>query len=148
MNDTISAAHKAAAARTVLPWLPMLAALLLAACATAPQSDGDIVAERAQARWDALLAGDLEEAYAFYSPGYRSTTSVIDFGVSIRTRRVMWTSAEYLEHQCEEKRCTVIFNIGFRVHRPVPGLDAWDGTDRVEESWVKTDGQWWYLPNK
>lgn len=122
------------------------AVLLLAACAATPKTDP--VVERAQARWNALLAGDLETAYTYFSPGYRSTTSLIDYGVNMRTRRVRWTSAAYKDHSCEGSRCIVRFDIGFQVPRPVPGLKAWEGKDVVEDTWVQTEGQWWYLPVK
>ncbi|MGK2925204.1 MAG: hypothetical protein ACSLE2_06240 [Lysobacterales bacterium] len=122
------------------------AALLLAACVTTPKTDP--VVERAQARWSALLAGDLETAYTYFSPGYRSTTSLIDYGVTMRTRPVKWTSAAYKDHSCEGSRCIVRFDIGFQVPRPVPGMKVWNGKDVVEDTWVQTEGQWWYLPVK
>lgn len=123
-----------------------IALLMLAACATAPKTD--LVVERAQARWDALIAGDLETAYSYYSPGFRSTNSLIDFGVAMRLRKVQWTSAAYREHLCEGDRCVVTFDLGYRVRRPVPGLSVWNGKDVVEDTWVRTGGKWWYLPNK
>lgn len=121
-------------------------ALLLTACATAPKTDP--VVERAQARWNALVTGDLETAYSYFSPGYRSTTSLIDYGVTLRTRPVKWTSAAYKDHSCEQDRCTVRFDVGFTVPRPVPGLKVWNGNNVVEDTWIRTDGQWWYLPVK
>ena len=126
--------------------LAVLILLALAGCAMAPKTDP--VVERAQARWDALVAGDLETAYTFYSPGYRSSTSLIDFGVEMRTRQVRWTAAAYRDHSCEGDRCEVRFDVGFRVPRPVPGLNVYDGTDVVEDTWIRSDGQWWYLPKK
>lgn len=127
----------------------MVTGLFLSACATqAPESREISIAERAQQRWDTLLAGDLEAAYEFYSPGYRSSTSLIDFAFGIRSRRVHWTTAQYKEHSCLEQSCTVIFEVGFTVAMPVPGLTKWDGNDTLEEKWVKTGGHWWYLPNK
>ena len=127
----------------------MLGALFFAGCAsqaTAPESTRDSVEVRAQARWDALLAGDFETAYSYYSPGYRSTTSVVDYAVGIKLRRVRWTSAEYLEQDCSENTCTVRFRVGYSVNSPVPGVDKFDGSNFQTEKWVKTDGQWWYLP--
>ena len=46
--------------------LVLLAVMLLSACATTPASPGDIVKERAQARWDALLNGDFATAYSYF----------------------------------------------------------------------------------
>ena len=126
----------------------MFTGIFLTACATSPESAGDTIGKRAQDRWDALLAGDYETAYSFYSPGFRSTRSVVDFTIGIRSRRVRWTSAEYMEHSCLENSCTVIFNVGFTVNKPVPGMKKFDGSNTVEEKWVKTEGQWWYLPKK
>jgi len=128
-----------------------LIVLILSACSgqTTKQDDpGKVVVERAQNRWDTLLAGDYESAYAYYSPGYRSTKSVIDFAIDIRSRRVRQTSAEYLDHSCTESACTVRFNVGFVVNNPVQGLDKWESSSVIEDKWVKTESQWWYLPKK
>ncbi len=129
----------------------VMTGLFLAACASVtPESENpdNLIAERAQARWDALLSGDYRKAYSFYSPGYRSTTSAEDLAFEIRTRRVLWTSAQYKEHSCQENSCTVSFEVGFTVNRPVPGLDKWDSSEIMEEKWVKTGGEWWYVPHK
>lgn len=136
--------------------LPLIAVcvMLLSACAStavvteSAKSDDDIVVERAKARWAALLSRDMETAYGYYSPGYRSTTSMVDFVFKQRTRRVKWESAEYLGHTCTERSCTVKFKTGFRVDKPVPGMDVYRGNDEVEESWVKPDDEWWYIPPK
>ena len=141
------AAPEAGPFRRLAQLLPTVAAVLvLAACAATPKTDA--VVERAQARWDALIAGDLETAYTYYSPGYRSGVSLIDFGVEMRMRKVRWTSATYKRHDCESDRCEVYFDVGFRVPRPVPGLTVYDGRDEVEDTWIRSDGQWWYLPKK
>ena len=125
-----------------------LTTLWLSACASTPASESDIVIERAQARWDAIATGDLETAYTYYSPGFRSANSLIDFGVSMSMRRVKWTSATYLEHSCEESRCLVTFDVGFKVSKPVPGLNVYESSSKVEDTWIKTNDQWWYLPEK
>ena len=126
----------------------ILATLAMAACATAPTPKTDPVVQRAEARWAALFADDLEKAYSFYSPGYRSTTSLVDFGVSLRLRKVTWTGATYQRHQCDGDRCTVDFLVDYRVRKPVPGLDEFNGKSEEHETWVRTAGEWWYVPNK
>ncbi len=130
--------------------LAVLVFPLLAACTAAPSkpSQADPFPQRAEQRWEALLAGDLETAYSYLSPGYRSTVSLVDWGVAQRVRKVQWTAAEYVSHECEESRCTVIFGIDFFAFAPVPGMARYESTQRVEESWIKSYGQWWYLPDK
>jgi hypothetical protein len=134
-------------ARAVRVLLLAVSVLTLAACAaTGPKTPP--VVERAQARWNAVVAGDLETAYSYYSPGYRSATSIVDFGIAWRARKVGYESAAYKEHSCEENRCSVSFEVVFKVNRPVPGLDVWEGRQVVEDTWIRTDGEWWYLPEK
>jgi hypothetical protein len=134
--------------RGVLGLAILATALLLAtACATTSTTARDReIEQRAQARWDALLAGDFDEAYSFASPGYRSANSAADFEISYRTRRMQYTSAEYQQHSCEEAVCTVSMLVGYRVVRPARGLDEWKSTSMVEERWIETQGQWWFVP--
>ncbi len=133
--------------RRVLLLACVISGLFLSACASQTADPENAISARAQNRWDALLADDFETAYAFYSPGYRSTMSMIDFAVRIRTQPVRWTSAEYQDHSCTETTCTVRFKIGFIVSKPVVGLDKWEDSSILKEKWIKTDGQWWYLPD-
>jgi len=121
---------------------------LLAACASSPATRDKVIQERAQARWDALLARDYATAYQYLSPGYRSTTSVTDFEIDVRARRVQYLSAEYKAHICEEAVCTVQMSVGYKVLRPVAGLPEWKSASLVEERWIMSDGQWWFLPEK
>ena len=130
--------------------LALLLFPLLAACTTAPAKPArtDPFPERAEQRWEALLSGDLETAYTFLSPGYRSTVSLVDWGVSQRMRKVQWNSAEYVSHDCEESRCTVVISAGFSAMAPVPGMTRFENTKRLEETWIKSQDEWWYLPEK
>jgi hypothetical protein len=126
------------------------AVMALTACATtqAPSPAAHPVVERAEQRWEALLSGDLETAYTYLSPGYRSTVSVIEFGASYAMRKVKLTDAEYQSHECESARCEVAFLVQYEVLAPVPGVDRFSNKGMIRETWVKTDGQWWFLPDK
>ncbi len=149
MNDVIECRPGRGGRRAFCALLGLLAAtLLLGGCATGATKSEDQLVKRAQARWDALVTGDLETAYTYYSPGYRSSVSLIDYGVEMRTRRVQWTSAKYMDHLCEGSRCTVKFDVGYRISRPVPGMDDWNSDTTVEDTWIEVDGKWWYSPQK
>ena len=135
--------------RSVVTVLALLAVILLSACAsTSTASSEDIVQERAQARWDALLNGDFATAYSYLSPGYRSTITVVDYEIGIRMRKVQYRMAEYQSHSCEKNVCTVRFKVGYSVVRPVPGMAEWENNSTVPEQWIKSDGEWWFLPQK
>jgi hypothetical protein len=133
----------------VVTVLVLLAVMLLSACATtSTASPENIVKERAQARWDALLDGDFATAYSYYSPGYRSAMTVVDFEIGIRMRKVQYRTAEYQGHSCEKNVCTVRFKVGYQVATPVPGLGDWESDGMVSEQWIKSNSEWWFLPQK
>ena len=124
---------------------------ILSGCAgnqTSEDKSADRVVQRAEARWEAVLSDDLETAYTFYTPGYRSTVSVVDFGVSMKLRRVRYISAEFLDKTCENQRCVLRFKVGFAVERPAPGVETFESKSVLEEVWLNTDGEWWFLPKK
>jgi len=132
-------------------YLAMAAAMTLLAvgCAsTAPSSPEDVVKQRAEQRWEAIFAREYGNAYEFYSPGYRSKYSATDLEIALRVQKVRWISADYVDQSCTEKACTLRFNLGYKVAAPVPGVDVWSGWDTIEEQWIKTSGEWWYLPTE
>lgn len=126
----------------------VLAGLLLTGCATRQTTPEEIVKERAQARWDALLSRDFATAYEYYSPGYRSKFTPVDFEIEMRLRKVKLTSATFQDLSCAENSCTLNYRIGYQVGAPVPGISSWTGYDYMEDQWIKTGGQWWYLPEE
>ena len=134
-------------ARAALIAAPLLFAALTGCATVAPTMD-NIVAERAQARWDAILSRDYATAYSYYSPGFRAKFSATDLEIKVRLQKVRWTSAKVKDQTCDGDTCTVRVNITYQVGAPVPGVDTWNGFDLLEEQWVKTGGDWWYIPPK
>lgn len=128
--------------------LAAIAAVFLAACATTGGGGGGDVVKRAEARWEAVLAGDFERAYQYYSPGYRSSHSPGDFELSMRLRKVQFRGARFVDHACEGDRCDLKFEVKYFVASPVPGLDKWESKTTLDETWIRTQGEWWYLPDE
>lgn len=121
--------------------------LTLAACGPDPsvvdeRTSEEIVQERAQARWNALIEGDLEQAYAFTSPAYRSSTTLNRFqarlGSSIRR-----TEAVVSEVECEPDRCDVVVMVTYTA----PQLNT-ENTRPLSETWVRSDDEWWIHLNR
>lgn len=120
---------------------------LLSACATT-RSTETIVEERAMARWQALLTDDLEGAYGYLSPGFRSSVSSMQYQRSILRRQVRWTDARYIESECSDTSCKVSISVDFTVYGALPGVNSFESTQRVEESWVLVDRNWYLVPEK
>ena len=122
-------------------------ALLLSACATTSQKTDDIEA-RATQRWNLVLTGDLAGAYEYLSPGYRSSVSSEQYQRSILLNKVKWKDARYIESNCTETVCKVKISIDYALYGALPGVKSFEGTQAVEESWVLSDGNWYFVPNK
>lgn len=118
--------------------------LLLVGCATqqvAPSvlSPEERVAERANQRWQAVLAGDVEKAYSFVAPAYREIVDLQGFRATFGSaaNRV---AAQVVATSCEQEVCDVTVRVDF-----VPPLRP--RTDvintHLNERWVLVDNEWW-----
>lgn len=122
--------------RSRLSWLA-LAAVLAGCAAIGPQSPEQVVKERAQARWDALLKSDFHAAYEYLSPGSRSVQSEASYVGELR--KGFWKSAKVDKVECRnDKACSADVTIeyefqGQRTRTP------------LRESWVREGSQWWYV---
>lgn len=119
-----------------------LMALLLVGCGsdapTLVESTPEVAVEhRAQARWDALIAGDVEKAYGYTSPAYRSTRDLNQFRARFGTA-VRHTGAEVSRVECDEERCSVMVMVTYEVPQLGTG-----NTRALRETWIHSAGEWW-----
>ena len=125
---------------------PLLAAgvLALAGCAgLQPQTTEQLVQQRAQQRWDALLAGDFAKAWTYTPASSRARVKQDDYRDQFG-RGGRWTAATVKSVECAAERCTA--NVSLTARLLIPGLQNQLTTGVVPEVWVREDGQWWYLP--
>jgi hypothetical protein len=116
-----------------------LAAMILplAACAVLQEKPEEVVAKRAQERWDDLVRGDFKAAYQFLSPGSRSVESEEDYVKSLR--RDFWKSAQVKKVTCDgDVKCDVEMAIGYEFR----GMHV---TTPLHEKWIREGSEWWYL---
>lgn len=103
----------------------------------APQ---DVVAKKAQSRWDALIKGDLDTAYTSLSSGTRSVMSLELYKAKIRTGR--WKRASVGSVACVQDRCDVVIMMEYS-YRDMKSIET-----RLDEIWLQENGDWWHVPNK
>jgi hypothetical protein len=116
----------------------LVLAVAVAGCAAmAPRTPEEVVKERAQARWNALVGGDVKKAYTFLSPGSRAVMSFEQYGPSIRVG--FWKSAVVEKVTCESPQaCQAQVTIEYefqakRIRTP------------LREAWIREGTDWWYL---
>ena len=121
-----------------------VAALALAGCAAlTPRTPEEIVAQRVEERWDALIKGDFPKAWTYTPASYRARVKQDDYRDQFG-RGGRWTAATVKSVECAAERCTA--NVSLTARLLVPGLQNQLTTGVVPEVWVREDGQWWYLP--
>lgn len=122
--------------------------MAMAGCATSPMNEPvaapktpeaqqALVAQRASARWDAMVKDDLDAAYAFMSPGSRQVTTLEKFKAN--TRRGAFREAKVETVTCEESACRVQLKVTYD-HPRMKGIAT-----PLAESWIIDGGQAWYV---
>lgn len=129
--------------------LVLFAAALLAACAgTGGPVPAEVsVEERAQERWDHVVARDFESAWQLYAPGFRNANDQRDFSRDMARRPVRWLGAAVQAADCEGDRCKVSVAVTYQAVGAPAGQRRIRMTRTLEETWIRLDGQWWFVPN-
>ncbi len=131
--------------------LMLVAGLLLTACSQQPAkpaagSAEKIVEQRAKQRWELILQKQYMDAYQYLTPGYRATTPIDIYSVSLRKSPVRWQSATFRSVQCQsESLCIATFDIDAKVVGQLRGADSMAVSSQVQDEWLLVDGQWYYV---
>ena len=128
-------------------WVSGVPILLVAAgCATtggglgkdtSPEIKRAAVTERVNARWAALIKGDLDAAYTYLSPASRDVVSLAAF--KARTRSTGFREAKIDSVECEPELCKIKLTLTYD-HRVMKGV-----VTPLAETWVVEQGQIWYV---
>lgn len=153
MRSTIQKHTEAPAARQRREWLAALiaagavATMALSGCAgmagfgiskdSDPAAKQKVVAQRAEARWQSLIKGDLDAAYAYLSEGSKATTPLDVYKAKIRPG--MWRQAKVEKVECEAEVCRVQMQITLD-HKLMKGIQT-----PLNESWIIEKGSAWYV---
>ena len=110
---------------------------ILGGCANLARSDKEIVAERAQQRWDLLVKGDFTGAYGFISPAGREVMKPDAYAGSLRSG--FWTGAKVDHVECQAAdACEVDVWIEYQYR----GMKM---KTPVREKWIRQKSDWWFL---
>jgi hypothetical protein len=125
-----------------LGWMWLVLGVALAGCAgvrvdSAPEEKQKFVAQRAEARWQLLIKGDLVGAYEFLSPGSKATMSVDLYKAKIRPG--MWREARVEKVDCQAEVCSVVLQITYD-RKQMKGIQT-----PLTESWIIEKGSAWYV---
>ena len=129
--------------------------LFLSGCATPlpvgseqwQESQRPVLKERAEARWDALIKEDVEKAYAYTSPEYRSVVSLQQYKGKYG-RVIDWRMARVANVSYNESTvATVSVEVTYRVDVPGTGGKSIETQKAISEKWIYKNREWWYTSN-
>lgn len=101
--------------------------------------------QRVTAKWDALIRKDVAAAYSLTSPAYRNLFSLDAFKRSFSLNKVAWKRIEVVSTEFKsDDAATVGLKVYFVYYQPQAETNT-EITTYLHESWVRVDGQWWYL---
>jgi len=120
---------------------------MVAGCASisatsAPEEKQKVVAERAEARWQLLIKGDVPGAYEYLSAGSKAATPLAAYLGKIKPG--MWRKAKVDKVSCEAEICKVQMLIGYEMRKRGTPLDMQVETP-VAETWIIENGSAWYV---
>lgn len=123
----------------------VVALVVAAGCATMgnitkdspPEVKREAVTERVNARWAALIGGDMDTAYTFLSPASKAVTSLAAYKAQARGRGFRQAKIEKVD--CEAEACQVTLTVVYD-HPKMKGIPTLD-----HETWVIDEGQVWYV---
>ena len=118
-------------------------ALLLSACATlGPQTPEQVVTQRVEARWDAMIAGDFKTAWSYSQPSFRAIVKAGDYAKRFGSGG-QWEGVQVHAVNCAAERCTVRLRVTSKLLvQPFVGQQI---NAVVDEEWIREDGQWWFF---
>ncbi len=120
----------------------------LVACASItvdspPEAKQKVVAERAQARWELLIKGDVDGAYQYLSVGSKAATPPGLYKAKIKPG--MWRGAKVDKVDCEAEVCKVQMLITYDFRAPRGGGVMKGIETPVPETWIIENGTVGYV---
>lgn len=87
-----------------------------------------------------MIAKDLDAAYAYLSPGSKSSNPLSMFKAKIRP--LDWKNAAVISADCAEDQCRIKLKVALNDKRLGGDVET-----VVEEVWLKSSGEWWLVFN-
>lgn len=133
--------------------LALVAVAMFSGCQTSPtrnggSSDADIVKQRAVQRWNYLIEKKAEKAYEYLTPGYRKTKALQQYIAERTNVPLQYKNVAASKAECTEDVCDVWVSVNYQVMLPGGGGQPIDTFAPMQEKWVKSGKQWYFLPNK
>ncbi len=105
----------------------------------------EVVTQRVNERWSALIEGRLESAYTYETPEYREIYPFSEYRLTIQGVGA-WRKVEVEGVECVDNKCVASIVI-YATITLGKGFDAVESNAPVKENWVRdsTSEQWYHI---
>ena len=110
-------------------------------------SQRPVLKARAEARWDALIKGDIEKAYIYTTPEYRAVVNLQQY--KGKYGRVLdWRGARVVDISYDVPTvATVSVEVTYRIGLPGMAGELIETQKAISEKWIYKNREWWYTSN-
>lgn len=111
------------------------------------ESQRPVLKARAEARWDALIKGDIEKAYIYTTPEYRAVVNPQQYKGKYG-RVLNWLGARVVDISYDAPTvATVSVEVTYRIDLPGKSGELIETQKAISEKWIYKDREWWYTSN-
>ncbi|MFZ3174882.1 MAG: hypothetical protein WA146_08305 [Thiobacillus sp.] len=111
------------------------------------ESQRPVLKARAEARWGALIKGDIESAYMYTTPEYRAVVNLQQYKGKYG-RVVDWRGARVVDIGYDVPTvASVSVEVTYRVDLPGTGGELIETKKAISEKWIYKNREWWYTSN-
>jgi hypothetical protein len=111
------------------------------------ESQRPVLKARAEARWGALIKGDIENAYTYTTPEYRAVVNLQQYKGKYG-RVVDWRGARVVDIGYDVPTvASVSVEVTYRVDLPGTGGELIETKKAISEKWIYKNREWWYTSN-
>lgn len=111
------------------------------------ESQRPVLKARAEARWDALIKGDIEKAYLYTTPEYRAVVNPQQY--KGKYGRVLdWRGARVVDISYDVPTVAAVsVEVTYRIGLPGAGGEVIETQKAISEKWIYKNREWWYTSN-
>jgi hypothetical protein len=111
------------------------------------ESQRPVLKARAEARWDALIKGDIEKAYLYTTPEYRAVVNLQQYRGKYG-RVLGWRGARVVDISYDVPTVAAVsVEVTYRIGLPGVGGEVIETQKAISEKWIYKNREWWYTSN-
>lgn len=127
----------------------------LSGCATLEPEESEkwrasqrpVLKARIEARWDALIKGDIEKAYLYTTPEYRAVVNPQQYRGKYG-RVLDWRGARVVDISYDVPTVAAVsVEVTYRIGLPGIAGEVIETQKAISEKWIYKNREWWYTSN-